>query len=83
MVSESHLCVRVVYTVIHQHHDEDGNRYAEITDDPAKLKSTGCENFMCYMREQSICSHSEHDFVLGLVRLLGHLIRYRPLVVGG
>lgn len=43
MASQSHLRVRVVYTVIHQDHDEDGNWYAEITDDPAKLNPNRCE----------------------------------------
>ena len=39
-VFESHLCVCVVYAVIHQDHDEDGDRYAEISNNPAKLNQT-------------------------------------------
>lgn len=46
MVSESHLRVRVVDEVIHQDHDEDGNRHAKIADDPAKLNPTGCQTNM-------------------------------------
>lgn len=37
---DSYLCIRVVYAVIHQDHDEDGNRHPKVSNHPAKLITT-------------------------------------------
>lgn len=39
MIFGSYLRVRVFYAVIHQHHDEDSDWNAKISDDPAKLRT--------------------------------------------